>query len=155
MTDLEITKRSTYAERRRGLHEQIVFALRNHRVNEDGCWIWLGPKYRGTYGKFMAKRRHILAHRASYEVSVGPIPQGFVIDHLCRIPLCINPAHLEAVSNKENLLRGIGCAAINSRKTHCVRGHELIGDNLYIYYGKRICKQCRRETLKAWRLANG
>ena len=151
MTDLEMTKRSTYAERRRTLVEQKGFALRNYHINEKDCWIWLGPKYRSTYGIFMAKKQHFLAHRASYELANGQIPDGLVIDHLCRTPLCINPAHLEAVSNRENLLRGLGFGGNNARKTNCVRGHPLAGNNLYSYKGKRICRECQRDRLREWR----
>ena len=141
MTDLEITKqrRSTRFERRSTLQEQIFFSLKNYRIDAGGCWIWCGPLYRGRYGTFMAKKRHFLAHRASYQAANGPIADGLVIDHLCRNPLCINPAHLEAVSNKENILRGTGFGGINARKTHCPLGHAYSGLNAE---GRRICRPC-------------
>lgn len=150
-SDLEMTKRSTTAERRRTLAEQKEFALKSYRANEAGCWIWLGPRYRTSYGVFMAKRQHFLAHRAAYELANGPIPEGMVIDHLCRTPLCINPAHLEAVTNRENLLRGFGFGGRNARKTKCLQGHRLSGGNLYAYKGKRICRECQRNRLRQWR----
>ena len=149
MTDLEMTRRSTYAERRRDLSQQIAFALQNHYKQSDGCWIWMGPRYRGQYGTFMAKKQHFLAHRASYEHSIGTIPDGLVLDHLCRNPLCINPSHLEPVSNRTNILRGRSPFALNAAKTHCKRGHPLI--NAWLHRGRRVCRECSRQRLQEWR----
>lgn len=114
------------------------------RKDESGCWEWLGAKDNNGYGviRIMGERR--FAHRISHEIHKGLIPDGFHIDHLCRNTSCANPDHLEAVTPKENVLRGVGVAAINAKKTLCVRGHELAGENLYIYRGERICVACRR-----------
>ncbi len=77
---------------------------------------------------------------------VGPIPDGLYVDHLCRTPACINPAHMELVTNGENVLRGVCPAALNARKTHCKRGHPLDGANLRILVsGGRNCRECNRE----------
>lgn len=86
------------------------------------------------------------AHRFSYQLYKGNIPKNLVIDHLCKNPSCVNPDHLEAVTNRENILRGISPAAINSKKTHCPKGHKLSGDNVYIYRNSRWCKKCRKYT---------
>ena len=86
-----------------------------------------------------------IAHRVAYEKAYGPIPEGLVIDHLCRNGLCVNPEHLEAVTRKENILRGEGACAQNARKTHCKRGHELIPENLIERSdGRRDCLLCDR-----------
>lgn len=87
------------------------------------------------------------AHRVAYEAIKGPIPEGLVIDHLCRVRWCCNPEHLEAVTNEENILRGESPPARNARKERCDRGHELVPRS----DGKRYCPTCRR----AWRIANG
>lgn len=115
-------------------------------VMETECVEWQGSVATNGYGRFKLMGRHHQAHRLSYELLVGPIPPGLVIDHLCKNKRCINPEHLEAVTNVENLMRGEGIQARNKRKTHCNHGHPLSGDNLHISAttGERICKACRR-----------
>lgn len=90
---------------------------------------------------------HQYAHRVAYEGAHGPIPTGLVIDHLCRVRWCCNPEHLEAVTDKVNILRGESPPARNARKTHCERGHELTAKA----GGGRHCATCRR----VWRIAHG
>ena len=91
------------------------------------------------------------AHRLAYQSFYGPIPDGLVIDHLCRNRTCCNPAHLEAVTNRENTLRGVGFPALNDAKTHCPQGHEYAGEKLYVWKGKRFCRACRRAADRRWR----
>lgn len=111
--------------------------------SETGCWLWNGHKCRLGYG-FFTDQRAVKAHRFAYQHFRGPIPEGLVLDHLCKIRHCVNPTRLEAVPQKTNVLRGVGPSAINARKTHCIRGHPLSGDNLYLMRsGKRNCKACR------------
>jgi len=113
------------------------------RRGDDECWEWTASMYPTGYGHFSIMGQGIRAHRFSYELLVGPIPEGMVIDHLCRTPLCVNPAHLEPVTQRENVLRGVGLPAENARKTHCKHGHELAGANLSLFGGKRRCLACR------------
>lgn len=109
------------------------------------CWLWLGRVNSTGYGQTTQGERHqVLVHRWSYEHFHGPIPIGLVIDHLCRNPQCVNPAHLEAVTQRTNLLRGKGASARNAAKTHCIRGHEFTAENTYIRSGKRQCRICVR-----------
>ena len=98
--------------------------------SDDGCWEWVACKNYG-YGIFRdrSRQKSINAHRIAYELTVGPIPDGMQVDHLCRNRGCVNPAHLEVVTQTENLMRGDGPAARNARKTHCKRGHEFTPDN--------------------------
>lgn len=119
--------------------------LRSHTAtNENGCWVWQGSLNPKGYGSCRLGKRTALAHRASYMVFVGPIPDGLTIDHLCRNRSCINPAHLEAVTHRENLLRGHTVTAANAAKTHCVHGHEFTPENTYLGpTGSRACRVCR------------
>ncbi len=118
-------------------------------LTED-CWVWTGHLRRG-YGTLMQDGRDGSAHRFAYESFVGPIPEGLEIDHLCRNRACVNPAHMEPVSRRENILRGEGTAAKNARKTHCKRGHALSGENVYLYRGTmRHCRECNRERGRAY-----
>lgn len=94
------------------------------------CWLWIGGLDAYGYGQF---DRHDKAHRVAYEMLVGPIPEGLVIDHLCRVRRCVNPEHMEPVTHGENNLRGIGPAAVHAAQTHCIRGHEFTPENTYIW----------------------
>src|SRR5690606_27636904 len=97
-----------------------------------------------------ANRKYLRAHVASYELHVGPVPDGLVLDHLCRNRACINPSHMEPVPNRVNVLRGEGPTAVNARKTHCVNGHEFSAENTHIRpTGWRECKTCKRRQNRA------
>lgn len=111
------------------------------------CWEWPGSKVSG-YGTINADGETQRAHRVVYEAVVGPIPDGLVLDHLCRNRCCVNPAHLEPVSFAENVLRGESPPAINARKTACDNGHEFTPENTRIYKGYRICRICARDTTR-------
>lgn len=109
----------------------------------SGCWFWMAARRSHGYGVFWNGKRQVYAHRHSYECFVGPIPEGLTIDHLCRVRYCVNPDHLEPVTQKENNLRGESTMARQARQTHCHLGHELAGENLYVYpNGQRKCLVC-------------
>ena len=110
---------------------------------DDGCWGWDGPKLKAGYGNLTVDRRTRLLHRMVYELLVGPIPEGLVLDHLCENPECSRPDHLQATTQKVNVTRG---ARSNAQKTECLHGHPLSGDNLYVWRGKRKCRLCKRLT---------
>lgn len=109
-----------------------------------GCWLWMAGTTRG-YGVISHNRKKKYAHRLAHELFKGPIPNGYQIDHLCRVIACVNPAHLEAVSPKTNVLRSEAPTAKFARRTHCERGHPLSGKNLLTYAGVRVCRTCKIE----------
>jgi HNH endonuclease len=104
-----------------------------------GCWIWTGYRMPNGYGLFSMNGRKIYAHRASYELSVGAVPEGMHIDHLCRVRACIRPDHLEAVTQAENNNRAAGT------RDKCRRwGHPLDGIKTSDGRETRYCKTCHR-----------
>lgn len=112
-----------------------------------GCWLWEGYVTRQGYG---ITSRAARAHRVIYEAIVGPIPEGMQLDHKCRVRCCVNPAHLEPVTARENSLRGIGPAAQNYKKDMCKHGHPFTEENTAYRnrngYRHRTCKACERAT---------
>lgn len=124
----------------------------------ETCWLWDGALTKDGYGIFRAGRTNA-AHRSSYLLFVGPIPEGLQVDHVChnwdetcaggvtcRHRRCVNPAHLEAVTKRDNLLRGKTLAAISASKTHCPKGHPYDEANTIFRSdsGARVCRACRK-----------
>lgn len=115
------------------------------------CWFWTGPVDRHGYGRISeggGGGRLRFAHRVSYEIHVGTIPTGLVIDHLCRNRRCVNPAHLEPVTVGENVLRGETLTARNKALTTCHRGHPFDAANTTVCRGRRFCRACAREKYR-------
>lgn len=135
--------------------ETFLRSLWRRVTRTDSCWIWTGATRPNGYGHLMKERKDVLAHRTVYEMLVGPIPEGLTLDHLCRDRACVNPDHLEPVTNKVNILRGFGPAAINARKTHCPQGHEYAAGNVTTWKGHRECRACAREEQRVRRQAKG
>lgn len=109
----------------------------------ESCWLWTGSSWKG-YGQFTDGRR-VKAHRFAYELERGPIPEGYQIDHLCKNTLCVNPDHLEPVTQYENNMRSNSPAARHARKTHCPRGHDYTETAVLNSRGSRECRICRRD----------
>jgi hypothetical protein len=129
---------------------RTIAAVFLENAGRDQCWDWPNGRNQYGYGTYLdeqGKRRS--AHRVAYEMAKGTIPDGLVIDHLCRNRACINPAHLEAVTTRTNVLRSSCKTALNFRKTHCKNGHEFTPENTYTpktkYGGGRICRTCQAE----------
>lgn len=112
------------------------------------CIEWTGYRTDKGYGQRRYNGVVMLAHRAAYITAKGD-PGDLYVDHLCRNPGCVNPWHLEAVTNADNVLRGIGPTAVNKRKTHCKRGHEFTPENTIKNGNGRKCKTCHRATTRA------
>lgn len=132
--------------------ERIKERILYHSIPEpnSGCWLWLGRIKSNGYGTIGIKKddewRTAHAHRISYEIFVGRIPDGLDLDHKCRQRCCINPDHLEPVTRSENLKRSPFMGRDRQRqKTHCPRGHPYSGKN---NRGERICHVCARESTR-------
>ena len=133
------------------------YLLARRSINAvTGCWEWVGPKDRDGYGKAHSEGRTLVAHRAAYEVLVGPIPAGLTLDHLCRNRACINPTHLEPVTLLENVNRS-PLRRFNV-ETHCAQGHEYTDKSMRIRSDngriRRICLVCRQEQYRQNRINN-
>lgn len=120
------------------------FADRVSPEPNSGCWLWTGVLDHNGYGRLGRDS----AHRTGYLLSGRRIPKGMVLDHLCRIRCCVNPAHLEPVTQRENCRRGLVGRPSGDRmlaKTHCPSGHAYAGDNLYIEHkpNGRSARHCR------------
>lgn len=127
------------------------------KVDKDGpggCWLWTAAKNPKGYGRFYLDGRNQLAHRVAYLLVVGPIPPGLQLDHVvargCLHRHCVNPHHLEPVTNRENLLRSPLSVVFRPRilKTHCIHGHSL-ADAYVGAKGFRTCRHC----VKGWNAA--
>lgn len=139
---------------------------RNHRFSElerflmkvhktETCWLWTGAKNSLGYGSFFIRpargvERNVSAHRYGYRLWIGPIPVGLTLDHLCRVKHCVNPAHLEPVTMRVNILRSNNACAKNARKTHCQNGHKFDEANTawHNYGRQRACLTCQRIAMR-------
>lgn len=117
---------------------------------EAGCWEWQGMLNKDGYGLMSVSGLNRTVHRLSYLIFNGEIDSHFQIDHLCRNRRCINPKHLDAVLQMENLRRGFGLAGVNIRKQRCPSGHAYSPENTYVNpkSGHRKCLTCQREASK-------
>jgi len=114
-------------------------------IPRQDCWLYAGSINAQGYGTITIGKTVHRVHRATYENKFGRIPKGLIIDHLCRVRSCVNPDHLEVVTQAENKRRGMSPAAQNARKTHCNKGHEYSEENTYISArGYRECRTCRK-----------
>lgn len=121
---------------------------------DDGCWLFEGAKSHDGYGKLNRGGQSeglVYAHVLAWEQAVGPIPEGMVLNHLCRVRHCVNPDHLEVTTVRGNLMHpdSLHPAAVNSRKTHCPKGHPYDEVNTYVdRTGARHCRTCGREAMR-------
>jgi hypothetical protein len=108
----------------------------------SGCWLWLNALNGHGYGTRWHNNKQTGAHRVSYELHIGPVPEGLYLDHLCRVRCCVNPHHLEPVTQRENTLRG----ARGRMKTHCPHGHPLdYTEKSGKRVGRRRCGTCCKQ----------
>lgn len=125
------------------------------KSSANGCWRWTAATNSRGYGQFWLSPRHRMAHTVAYELLIGTVPAGLVLDHLCRNHSCVNPAHLEPVTQAENIARGMAPNALAVRTGRCMRGHELTPDNLRVNKrsggraSKRQCRTCHNAITRA------
>ena len=132
--------------------------------DETGCWEWTASTSGGGYGMFQIQGSQFMAHRVSYELNVGPIPEGLTLDHLCHNPdecknenhndcphrACVNPEHLEPVTMRENNMRAYSFTTINLAKDACPSGHPYDEENTKWYQGRRYCRACHKIHSREW-----
>lgn len=142
-------------------HQEVMLPMAPHpstaerfwsKVNfTDCCWLWQGALTGGGYGQYQRKP----AHRWAYEFCYGKLSDDLSLDHLCRTRACVRPEHLEPVTIRENILRGVGPSAENAKKSHCTHGHLLDALNTYVarsyrnpLFIWRNCRTCNREKMR-------
>jgi hypothetical protein len=132
--------RKKFIEARVSKTDAERFAEALCRIEKTGaCWIWKGATNDRGYGQIGVRGKLDYVHRLAYRASIGQIPEGLDLDHLCRNPPCCNPAHLEPVTRAENQRRA-------HFRTVCKRGHNMEGEGAYVSpRGKRMCRACSRE----------
>lgn len=122
-------------------------------ISHDDCWLYAGLVSHQGYGLLYSNGKIYRAHRIMYEQVHGELPPDIILDHLCRVRHCVNPKHLEAVTQLINKMRGLSPAAQNARRTHCRQGHEYNSDNtLTTQQGWRQCRICSRANKKLHRI---
>jgi len=135
------------------------------RKGADECWLWRAAVSKNGYAPFSIGRSGTPVHRVAYELLVGPIPPGAVLDHTCHSRggcakvgreclhrRCVNPYHLEPVTQRVNVVERTGSPpALNVLKTHCPAGHVLFGANLVVMKGQRRCRECMRRHSRNWK----
>lgn len=128
--------------KRRPLRERLEEKIDKDRIG-TGCWVWTASGTQAGYGQIWSGNTQRPAHRVSYEIHVGEIPDGLYLDHLCRNPCCVNPDHLEPVTPYENSRRGLPITFENGR---CRRGHVLADVGI----DRGTCVACRRAYKARW-----
>lgn len=134
------------------MHDELFLRLCDRLRIGETCWEANFAKIKG-YNVITYQRKTWKLHVLLYEVMVGPVPAGMVLDHLCSNPGCVRPDHLEPVTPRENILRGRSRQAENARRTHCVNGHPFDEQNTYWRKDKhgRVCRSCGTESMRRQR----
>lgn len=115
-------------------------------AGKDECWLWIGGVGSSGYGSFSFCGNKVQTHRFIYAACIGDIPDGMFVCHHCDVKLCVNPGHLFAGTQSDNMLDSVTKGRHrnqNTNKAHCKYGHEFTEANTYWYRGERCCRECR------------
>ena len=116
-------------------------------IPESGCLVWTGSTNGGGYGQVMINWRAKRVHRVVWEMVRGPIPEGMVLDHVCRVRSCVNPDHLRIVTPRENAVtNSTGFAATNAQKTECPRCFGAYAVSNAVAKFGRYCPECKKTS---------
>lgn len=129
-----------------GIHMDIEGRFHLKYIITNECWLWRASKLESGYGLFTDESgKTVTAHRWSYQHFKGVIPQGLIIDHICRNPSCVNPKHLQAITQSNNIKRSLLVKA-RSARTHCKHGHAFTPENTRYVKGQRgrRCATCAK-----------
>lgn len=124
-----------------------------YTIQKNGCWDWIGQVYPNGYGSLWVRGKNVFAHRFSYQMFNGAIPEKLTVDHLCKNRKCVNPFHLDLTTRVDNVQRSNNEIANNKAKTHCPYGHEYNLENIYFRKnGHRSCIACTKRRARMYKL---